>query len=205
MHLRILYLLFFFSASSLLLVAQTLENDIDEFYAKYISEGKVNYDQIKQQTTNFEQLISRVKKIDWTKFDQTTQQAFLINAYNLYVIKAVVDRYPISSPKAVNGFFTKKKYRLFDEVWENTLRENPTFASSLGDKRYNDKWGDNSLAAYERRHKENIATLARLNKIDRSELSVSDQLNYDLFQKDYEKSIESFKFKGYLLPINPIY
>ncbi len=30
---------------------------------------------------------------------------------------------------------------------------------------------------------------------------MSDQLNYDLFQKDLEESIEGYKFKKYLLPI----
>ena len=33
-------------------------------------------------------------------------------------------------------------------------------------------------------------------------MSVSDQLNYDLFRKNYEENIESYKFKSYLLPIN---
>jgi len=100
-----------------MVVGQSLEDDIDKFYQKNISEGKVNYAQIKQHTPVFEQLISRIKRIDWTKLNEDEQQAFLINAYNLYVIKAVNDRYPISSPKAVNGFFTKKKYRLFDKVY----------------------------------------------------------------------------------------
>lgn len=97
---------------------------------------------------------------------------------------------------------TKQLYKLFDETWEQNLKDNPTFASTLGDKRYNDKWGDYSIAAFEKRHKEDIATLAKINKIDRKQLSISDQLNYDLFKKDYEQSIESFKFKTYLLPIN---
>jgi uncharacterized protein (DUF885 family) len=97
---------------------------------------------------------------------------------------------------------TKQLYTLFDEVWEKIVEDNPTFASSLGRKGYDDKWGDNSIAAFERRHRENIATLEKLRKIDRSELSVSDQLNYDLFEKQYAQSIESHKFKSYLLPIN---
>ncbi len=97
---------------------------------------------------------------------------------------------------------TKQLYALFDSEWQQNLKDNPTFASTLGDKRYNDKWGDNSIAAFERRHKEDIATLAEINKIDRKQLSISDQLNYDLFKKDYEQNIESFKFKSYLLPIN---
>ncbi len=97
---------------------------------------------------------------------------------------------------------TIRLYALFDEEWELNLRENPTFASFLGDKRFNTRWTDASLAAIEKRHQHRIETLAKLKQISRSELSVSDQLNYDLFQKDYEEAIEGNKFKQYLLPVN---
>ena len=104
--------------------------------------------------------------------------------------------------KSNNSEATKQLYSLFDSEWEMVLKNSPTLASSQGDRRYNDKWTDNSLAAIERRHKEKIATLAKIKTIDRSQLSISDQLNYDLFKKRYESDIERYKFKGYLLPIN---
>ena len=97
---------------------------------------------------------------------------------------------------------TKQLYALFNSEWERNLRESPTFATYLGDKRYNDKWSDNSLSAIEARYKQDISTLEKLKKIDRSKLSVSDQLNYDLFRKNYEEDSEGYKFKSYLLPIN---
>ncbi len=97
---------------------------------------------------------------------------------------------------------TKQLYALFDSEWERGLRNRPTFASSQGNRRYNTEWTDNSLAAIEKRHQKNIAVLAEIKKIDRTKLSVSDQLNYDLFEKSYEQSIEAHKFKSYLLPIN---
>ncbi|MDQ3711975.1 MAG: DUF885 domain-containing protein [Acidobacteriota bacterium] len=96
---------------------------------------------------------------------------------------------------------TKQLYALFDAEWELGLKESPTFASFLGDKRYNDRWSDQSLQAIEKRQQHRIETLAALKKINRAELSISDRLNYDLFQKDYEESVEGNKFKRYLLPI----
>ncbi len=96
---------------------------------------------------------------------------------------------------------TKNLYALFDGEWERALRENPTFASYLGDKRYNALWNDVSLEAINRRHRHQTETLARLKQINRRELSVKDRLNYDLFQKDLEESIEAFKYKSFLLPI----
>jgi uncharacterized protein (DUF885 family) len=96
---------------------------------------------------------------------------------------------------------TKQLYDLFDAEWELGLKESPTFASFLGDKRYNDRWTDSNIAAIEKRNQHRVETLAALKKINRAELSVSDSLNYDLFQKDYEEAIEASKFKRYLLPI----
>src|SRR5215208_1968256 len=56
--------------------------------------------------------------------------------------------------------------QLFEEEWEWTMREAPTFASSLGDRRYNDRWSDLSLAAIERRQQHRQQTLARLQQIE---------------------------------------
>lgn len=97
---------------------------------------------------------------------------------------------------------TKDLYSLFDAEWEWSLKESPTFASYLGDKRYNDRWSDLSLAAIEARQKHREEVYTKLKRINRSELSVADKLNYDLFAKDYAESIEAYKFKSYLTPIN---
>ncbi len=97
---------------------------------------------------------------------------------------------------------TKQLFELFDSEWERGLERNPVRASYLGDERANDKWDDESLAAIEGRHKEDIEVLKELAKIDRSKLSGKDQLNYDLFKKQYENRIEAHEFKEFLLPIN---
>jgi len=104
--------------------------------------------------------------------------------------------------RSLDNEATRQLYGFFNDRWERQLRENPTFASSQGDKRYNDKWGDNSMAAIERRHREDIAALAELKRIDRSKLSEADKLNYDLYLKDLEGDIEGFRFRGYLVPLN---
>jgi uncharacterized protein (DUF885 family) len=92
--------------------------------------------------------------------------------------------------------------KLFDDEWEWTMRENPTFASNLGDRRYNDRWEDASLENIARQQQHRLETLKRLQAIPRARLSPADQLNYDLFKKDLDNDIEGFKFKLYLLPVN---
>jgi uncharacterized protein (DUF885 family) len=97
---------------------------------------------------------------------------------------------------------TRQLYAFFDQRWERGLKESPTFASFLGDKRYNDRWGDNSFEAIERRHDEDTAALEALKKIDRSQLTMSDRLNYDLYLKELQGDIEGYRFKGYLQPVS---
>ncbi|HXE81541.1 MAG TPA: DUF885 domain-containing protein [Vicinamibacterales bacterium] len=93
-------------------------------------------------------------------------------------------------------------HALFDEVWEWELRQDPLDASFLGDRRYNDRWPDHSLAAFEQRHRDRIAFLERLRQIDRAQLPAADQLNYDLFEADLRRAIEAHEFRMYLLPLN---
>ncbi|HEX7177207.1 MAG TPA: DUF885 domain-containing protein [Pyrinomonadaceae bacterium] len=96
----------------------------------------------------------------------------------------------------------RQLHAIFDAEWQWTMQEYPTFASSLGDLRYNDRWTDISVEAYERRHRHRQDVLARLSRLERARMSPADQLNYDLFKKDLELAIEEHKFRAYLLPIN---
>jgi prolyl oligopeptidase len=91
---------------------------------------------------------------------------------------------------------------LLDEAWEWQLNESPVFASRLGDRRANDQWPDISLEAIERRHQEERDFLRRLRVIDSSQLSADDQLNYDLFRRELEDSVDGHQFRNYLMPMS---
>lgn len=91
---------------------------------------------------------------------------------------------------------------LLDETWEWQLSENPVRASRLGDRRFNDQWTDMSLEAIERRFGQQQDFLRRLRAIDSSLLSETDALNYDLFRRQLENSIDGNEFKTYLMPMS---
>jgi uncharacterized protein (DUF885 family) len=97
---------------------------------------------------------------------------------------------------------TKALHDLFAAEWDYDMQQSPEWASNLGDRRWNDRWSDDSLEAYARRNQHKQEVLATLAKIDRASLSAADQLNYDLFKKQYEDSIEGYKFHGFLLRLN---
>jgi uncharacterized protein (DUF885 family) len=104
-------------------------------------------------------------------------------------------------PAANANEATQQLHALFAEEWENQLREAPTFASAMGDRRYNDRWADMSLAAIERRQQRARETLQKLRAIPRAQLSEADQLNYDLFEKSYQTGIDEQPFRMYLIPL----
>ncbi len=96
----------------------------------------------------------------------------------------------------------KRLHQLFDTEWDYTLEHSPEFASELGDRRWNDRWSDESLEAHAQKHQHNQQVLQQVAGIDRNQLSPADQLNYDLFKKDYETSVEGYKFRRFLVPLN---
>ena len=91
---------------------------------------------------------------------------------------------------------------LLDEAWEWRLASYPMFASQLGDKRYNDRWADMSLAAIDQRHADVRAFLQRLYAIDRSALSESDELNYELFRRELQNDVDAYAFNAHLMPFS---
>ena len=57
---------------------------------------------------------------------------------------------------------------LFEESWQMNLKLAPTLATAIGDYRYNDKLGDNSLAAIASRHQINAGYLASIKAVSPS-------------------------------------
>ena len=83
---------------------------------------------------------------------------------------------PDGSPGA-RAAQSRRLNALIDSEWEWRLKQQPTFASYLGDRRYNDRWPDVSLAAITSRHEHRRDVLKQLDTIDPKVLSASDRLN----------------------------
>ena len=91
---------------------------------------------------------------------------------------------------------------LLAEFWESQMRNFPTFASSLGDRRFNDQWTDQSINAIDDRQAERREFLRRLYAIDSKALADGNQLNYELFRRDLQSDVDAHQFKGYLIPFS---
>ena len=93
-------------------------------------------------------------------------------------------------------------HAFLDAEWEWSLEQNPLQASFLGDRRYNDRWSDVSIAAIERRHAHLLDAHRRLLAIDRARLSEADRLNYDLYARGLERQIDEHKHRLWLIPLD---
>ncbi|MGK0187301.1 MAG: hypothetical protein ACI9R3_003088 [Verrucomicrobiales bacterium] len=93
-------------------------------------------------------------------------------------------------------------HSLFDEDWEQRLKEDPVGASYMGDRRWNDQWPDVSPTALDQENARRQQMLARLKRIDRAALSPVDQINYDLFAQAKQRAIDEHRFRWYLVVLN---
>ena len=106
-----------------------------------------------------------------------------------------------SIASAQQGDEGQRLHAFFAEEWERGLLENPESASFEGDKRFNDRWSDNSLEAIAASEAADREALAKLKRFDRRKLSPADQLNYDTYLWLQEKSVQRQAFREYLQPM----
>ncbi|MEE9432756.1 MAG: DUF885 domain-containing protein [Sphingorhabdus sp.] len=85
----------------------------------------------------------------------------------------------------------QKLYKLFAEDDEASLKRNPLFALFRGDTRYADQFGDfitdEYFAAERKASEDNLAALA---KIDRSKLNSTENIAYDVFERNEKNNVK---------------
>ena len=97
---------------------------------------------------------------------------------------------------------TDRLHRLFDFSWEYTMKEAPEFATFIGYPGQNDRWTDISLGAIAQRNETDKLDLELIKSIDRTKLSPTDMISYDLYRRNAEFSVEGNQFPFELLQVN---
>ncbi|HEY7575004.1 MAG TPA: DUF885 domain-containing protein, partial [Thermoanaerobaculia bacterium] len=90
---------------------------------------------------------------------------------------------------------------LFDEEWEFRLREDPLFATSAGDHRYNDRLPSVTVADEKRRADYRRGLRDRLRAIDPKTLSEADRVSWEMFEWELTDAIDGFDRGAYWLPL----
>ena len=91
---------------------------------------------------------------------------------------------------------------LFQSMWEDGLKHSPEFASSLGDRRYNDQLSDLSPRAENDALARGRGYLVRLAAIDTAGLSAQEKLSVELTERRIVQDEEGARFKEWEMPVN---
>ncbi|XP_060563219.1 uncharacterized protein LOC132722711 isoform X1 [Ruditapes philippinarum] len=93
--------------------------------------------------------------------------------------------------------------QIVDEFWEWRMKNNPEFASNIGDHRYTDKVEDYSLEAFEMRKNDMDMFLKRLGYVKRDQLASSDAVTFDVLKDTIQTWVDGYKWRFYG-PMNPV-
>jgi prolyl oligopeptidase len=94
--------------------------------------------------------------------------------------------------------------QLASDYWESVLRFNPTYATFLGDSRYDDRLPDAGPGGREAERSANSEFLQRLNRIPQARLAHDDRITAHILRTRLELSIEGHEHKFYQWEIDQL-
>ncbi len=92
----------------------------------------------------------------------------------------------------------------FKQTFEERLRDDPEFATTVGRHEYDDHWTDRSVAARAQRRAHIERRLEQLNAFPAASLAGQDRLTVRLLQFDFRSRLEVDEVETHLLPIGQL-
>ena len=116
-------------------IDQSFFTKADKVFNTYIQNGAVDYPGIRSDAT-FKQLIQTISTAPFSNLDATTQQAYLINAYNLLVINEVIVQNIEQSVLRNRSFFEAKTNLVAGKKISLNTLEKQYLLKTFGDARF---------------------------------------------------------------------
>lgn len=107
----------------------------DAFLKIHVQDGKVDYQSLAGNPA-LKSLILEIESANLQGLDANTTQAFYINAYNLLVINAAAEAYPLNSVLRLNGFFDAKKRMVAGDKMTLNQLEKDRLLKTYNDPRF---------------------------------------------------------------------
>jgi uncharacterized protein (DUF885 family) len=86
--------------------------------------------------------------------------------------------------------------------WQYTLRNNPTFATYVGDNRYNDRLGDYSAEFFAKQVEHDKQQLKLFEAVDTTGFPEDEALNQQLMVRELKEAIAGAQFNNWQMPVN---
>ncbi len=87
----------------------------DQFFKKFQVNNRINYRFLNQNVESLDTLVTTIAEMQVDTLRKEAYKAFYINAYNLLVIKGVIDHYPFRNMLEIPGFFKSQKFDVAGE------------------------------------------------------------------------------------------
>jgi hypothetical protein len=87
----------------------------DSLLARYVQDGRVDYAALKLGRASLDSYLDRVAAVtaeEYASWPSQEQIAYLLNAYNAYVLETVVDRYPIKGSSFLRKLSAPRRFAL---------------------------------------------------------------------------------------------
>jgi uncharacterized protein (DUF885 family) len=120
---------------------------------------------------------------------------------NVHAQKLKIDPNAASAPQSLEDR-RKALNKVFEDSWQDELRHQPEFASSIGDKRYNDQISDYSVKAYNDGLEREQGFLMRLAAIDATGFTPQEVISRDLLLRSFTEDQEAAEFKEWEMPLS---
>jgi len=108
--------------------------EANSFFNQHVQSGAVDYSSAKKSGA-LKSLIATVGSTDLSSASDTEKKAFYINAYNLLVINAAAQSYPLNSVNEIPGFFDRKKHTVAGQSATLNKLEKDLLIKVTGDER----------------------------------------------------------------------
>ena len=81
---------------------------------RHVNEGKVDYQNLPKDDT-LDALVTFISNFDYSTLNLEEEKAYLVNVYNILVLKGVTQHYPLNSLLKIFGFFDQVKWQIGNE------------------------------------------------------------------------------------------
>jgi len=96
----------------------------DGVLKQYVKNARVDYASLQAHPQDLDRYLNQVaavSKAEFEKWSEPQQIAFLINTYNAYTLRLIIDHYPLKSIKAIGGWFSGPWDQSVVELFGETL------------------------------------------------------------------------------------
>ena len=133
-------------------------------------------------------------------------QQWLVRVFALMAIIALGNaRSTAQAPLASGQTSSPELAKFFSEYFEETLRDSPEYATSIGRHEYDDRWSDLSKEGRARRRSHLEQALAKADAFSKGQLSKGDQLSINLLRYDLRTQLDAYDLQTYLIRVGQLF